>query len=289
MDPLRVGLDLGGTKLCGAVVDAAGRVAAGPLLEATDRQRPPQAVIAALVDLVCRLEAASPGPVAGVGIGIPTTLDAQGGLVPCPNLPTMGGVSIRAELEGRLGRPVVLENDANCYAWGEWRAGAGRGTRHCCCLTLGTGLGMGIILNGALHRGAHGSAGEVCYSPYAGGRQVEEVASGLGIARAYGERTGRQAGAVEVAQAARQGDEAAQEVWREFGTSLGFAICYAVNLLDPEVVVLGGGMVEAWDLFHPSLGAVVERHAYDSRLVRLVRAELGGLGGAIGAALVQPE
>jgi glucokinase len=284
---LRIGVDLGGTKLCGAVVDAEGRVVAGPMLEATGRERPPEAIVAALVDLVRRLESVSPRPVEGVGIGVPTTMDAAGRLVACPNLPTMGGVAIRAELEPRLGRAVVLDNDANCYALGEWRAGAGRGTRDCCCVTLGTGLGTGIILDGRLRRGAHGCAGEMCYSPYAE-LQVEEVVSGLGITRFYRERTGEELDAPQVAARARLGDPAAAAVWQGYGTALGCALCYAVNLLDPEVVVLGGGLTEAWDLFYPALWTVLERHAYDHRLVRLARAELGGLAGAVGAALLEP-
>lgn len=222
-----------------------------------------------------------------VGLGVPTTLDEQGGMVACPNLPTMGGFRIGRELEDALGRPVVLENDANCFAYGEWYAGAGKGTSICCGITLGTGLGMGIVMEGRIYRGSHGSAGEIWFSPYGNGRRVEEIVSGPGVAAVYRERAGQALKAREIAERAREGEEAAVEVWRTFGEALGFALSYVVNVLDPEVVVIGGSVGAAHDLFEGSVRSVLERYVYDSQAVRIAPASLGKVAGALGAALLR--
>lgn len=206
--------------------------------------------------------------------------------MPCPNLPTMGGVKIRPELESRLGRRVVLDNDANCYAYGEWRAGAGQGSQHCCCLTLGTGLGMGVVLGGQLYHGSHGSAGELCYSPLGSGREVEDVVSGIGVSRRYNELTGAELDAAAIAELARAGDRDALTVWQEVGEALGFALAYTVNILDPEVVVLGGSLAGAWDLFDGPMQGVLESHAYNRQAFALRGSALGRQGAAIGAALL---
>ena len=148
---------------------------------------------------------------------------------------------------------------------------------------------MGLIIHGQLYRGGHGSAGEICYSPFRDGREIEEVVSGMGIAKHYQERTGDQLEAAEVAQRARDGDEEGVEVWREFGDALGFGLSYTVNLLDPEVVVIGGSMVAAWDLFFPSLQATLKQYAYDYDMLKLTPASLGRVAGAIGAGLLPEE
>jgi len=282
-----IGIDLGGTKICGVMVDREGQIAAGPVERPTGRQRPPEEIVETIA-VVFRdlLEQTEEKDVAGLGLGIPTTLDAEGGLVVCPNLPTMGGVKIRQELERRLGRPVVLDNDANCFVYGEWRAGAGKGADVCCGITLGTGFGMGLIIDGRIYRGSHASAGEVCYSPFTDGRQVEEVVSGSGVAARYQERTGAALDARQVARRAREGDQAAAAVWKEFGEALGFALSYAVNLLDPEVVVIGGSMAEARGLFDEAMREVLKRHAYDYQALRISASVLGKVAGAVGAALL---
>ncbi|MFH1567021.1 MAG: ROK family protein [Gemmatimonadota bacterium] len=283
----RIGIDLGGTKLAGVAVDGAGRVTAGPLELPTGRQRPPAAILDDLAALVGRLQSGA-GEAEAVGIGIPSTLDASGAFVDCPNLPTMAGVRIREELESRLGRGIALDNDANCFAWGEWRAGAGRGTRTLCGVTLGTGIGMGIVIGGRLHRGRGGSAGEICYAPFREGRTVEDVVAGPAVAARYRERTGAAVEAREVAARARDGDPAAAAIWREFGEALGFGLCYAVNLLAPDAVVLGGSLAGARDLFEDAMKHLLQRHAYDYPSLRILPAELGAVAGAVGAAFLDP-
>ena len=289
MSELILGLDLGGTKICGVVVDGDGRVVVGPQERPTERERSPEAILDSVAEMIEDLRGMASSAVGRIGVGIPSTLDVRGGMVPCPNLPTLGGVDLQSELQRRLHHPVVMDNDANCYAYGEWRSGAGRGADTCCCLTLGTGLGMGIILRGELYRGRRGSAGELCYSPYQDGRSVEDIVSGPGISRRYEEMSGVEAGPPAIAAAARRGDDRAREVWREVGDALGFALAYAVNILDPEIVVLGGSLTRARDLFDPAMEAVLERHAYQRDGFQVKSAELDGHAAAVGAALLARE
>lgn len=287
----RIGIDLGGTKVSGVAVNASGDVIAGPLETATQRHRPAADILDSVVAAVRQLEA-QVSNLHSVGVGVPSTLDAQGNFVDCPNLPTMGGVPIRSELEARLGREICLDNDANCFALGEWRGGAGRGARTLCGVTLGTGLGMGLIINGTVYRGGRGSAGEICYSPYRDGLTVEDVVAGPAVVERYRQRSGEGTEdhpgleAREVARRAREGDEAALQIWREFGEALGFGLCYAANLLDPDVIVIGGSLAGAADLYEGAMKHLLQRHAYDYQALRIVPAELGRIAGAVGAAFL---
>ena len=287
----RIGIDLGGTTIVGVAVDEAGAVAAGPLEIPTRRTRPAADILDTVIAAVRQLETQVPGA-HSVGIGIPSTLDAQGNFFDCPNLPTMGGVPIGSELEARLGRQIGLDNDANCFALGEWRGGAGRGARTLCGVTLGTGFGMGLVVNGSLYRGGRGSAGEICYSPYRDGLTVEDVVAGPAVVAHYCQRAGESPEAAEqleardVADRARDGDEAALQTWREFGEALGFGLCYAANLLDPDVIVIGGSLAGAADLYEGAMKHLLQRHAYGYQALRIVPAQLGGVAGAVGAAFL---
>jgi len=286
MNGYRIGIDLGGTKIAGILVDAEGQIIAGPMEVATERERSPAEILGSLVSLVERLQEAAGEEVASIGVGFPTSLDDKGRMVPCANLPTMGGVDIRRELEGSLDRALAMENDANCFVYGEWSAGAGKGTGICLGITLGTGIGTGLIINGGIYRGAHGFGGEICYSPFKDGRQVEDVVSGPRVAQRYGELSGDAVEAAEVARRAREGDEQAIFVWREFGEVFGYALTYEVNIIDPDVVVLGGSLVAALDLFEEPMQEVLKKHAYYYDVVNIQLSAFGKMAGAVGAAML---
>jgi len=270
------------------MVDNLGEMIGGPVEALTHRERPPEEIlgtIGAVVEQVPEKAGLGKEDVDGVGVGVPTTLDEHGGLMASPNLPTMTGVRIGRELEDALGRPVALENDANCFAYGEWHAGAGQEMSVCCGITLGTGLGMGIVMDGRIYRGSRGGAGEIWCSPYEGRCRVEEVVSGPGAEMLYRERTGQTIEATEVAERARKGEGDAIEVWRSFGEALGFALSYVVNVLDPEVIVIGGSVGAAYDLFAAPMMSVLERQAHDPQTVRIMPSLMGKIAGALGAAL----
>ncbi len=299
-----IGVDLGGTKMRAAAVDAAGRimaVAQGP----TDPQDAGRGVDA-LVGLIRTVgDEARPrageqvGPRA-VGVGAPGPLDAATGrLLNPPNLPGWHGTNLVGELSRRLELPVVLENDANVAALGEHRCGSAAGLSDFLYITLGTGIGGAVFTDGRLHRGVAGGAGEIGHvqvaddGPLCGcGRRgcLESLASGPAIARAAGATR-----AEDVFVAAGAGDAKAREVLAAAGRALGRGLAAACSLLDPEAVIAGGGILAADPAGLGVYLGVAERTLAGSaflppgRSVPILKAALGPEAGVLGAASLAAE
>ncbi|HET9213544.1 MAG TPA: ROK family protein [Gaiellaceae bacterium] len=309
--PHVIAVDLGGTKLAAALVDREGQVS-GHAVEPTDLSSE-TAVLAQIERVVGALAG---GGAAGLGIGVPSTVDQRSGrAVASVNIP-LAGVDLRDRLAERFGVPVMVENDANAAALAEHRLGAGRGTRHMVMLTLGTGVGGGLVLDGRLYRGAIGAAAELghvtidldgppCQGTCPGRGHLEVFVSGTAVGRLAAERAerrpdgdlGRAAAAgrkvdsrlaVELAAKA-PGD--AREVLDHAGFHLGVGVAGFVNVFNPEAVVVGGGLGEAEDLLlEPARREVRERALAPARdEVRIVPAELGREAGLIGAGLAAFE
>ncbi|NLW51586.1 MAG: ROK family protein [Candidatus Brocadiaceae bacterium] len=287
-EPLAAGVDLGGTKIGVGIVTAGGRLLAH-LRVPTGPEREAEAILADMADAVRQalaLAGLRPDDLEGVGLGSPAPLDMDAGVIlETNNLLTLHGFPIVARLSEAIGRPVVLNNDANCFGLAEALYGAGAGARVCCGFTLGTGLGGFLVLDGRLFDGPRGAAAEVWASPYQGD-QIEEKVSGRGLARNYRKLTERVATAQQVAALAREGDPDAREAWREFGADLAVPIAWMCNALDPDLVVLGGSMAAAWDLFCETMlhQAAKYTNAVNRRAVRIVPGTLGDQAGVIGAA-----
>jgi len=309
MVPQRViAVDLGGTKLLAGLVDREG-VALRRTVRPTDLSGED-----ALLDQIEHAigEIGSEG-FGALGVGIPSTIDQRAGrAVSSVNIP-LAGVDLREQLERRFHVPVMIENDANAAALAEHRLGAGRGTRHMVMLTLGTGVGGGLILDGRLYRGAVGAAGELghitidvdgppCQGFCPGRGHLEALASGkaadalveqLARERPEGD-LGRAAAAGRTVDArlavdlAAEGPGDARDALEHVGFHLGAGIASFVNVFNPNVVVLGGGFARAGDLlFEPARRVVAERALSPARdLVRIVPALLGVEAGLIGAGLV---
>lgn len=280
-----------------------------------EARRPTPRGAAAIVDTLVATAGDVLGAIGGavaVGAGVPGLVDVTGVLQVAPNLPGVSELPVQALLAERLGLPVQVDNDATCAAWAERELGAARGADHAVLVTLGTGIGAGIVADGRLYRGRHGFAGEAghmivdpngprcpcgqrgCWERYASG-------SGLGRIAREAAHAGRAARIVELAGgdaegvrgehvtvAAAEGDGDALTVMETYGWWLALGLANLANLLDPEVFVLGGGLVEAGEvLLEPTRRAfdeLVEGVRY--REVRIVAAELGERAGAIGAALL---
>jgi len=305
---LAVGIDVGGTKIAGGVVDERGQVLATARREspATDSD----AIERNIQDLVAELR--RDHDVVAVGVGAAGFVDSGRSTVMfAPNL-AWRDEPLRADLEKRIDLPVVVENDANAAAWGEFTFGAGEDVQDSLLVTVGTGVGGGIVLNGDLHRGAFGVAGEIghlrvvpdgricgcgnkgCWEQYASGtalvRETRELArQGSLIARSLVDR----AGGVEaidgplITAAARAGDSFAREQLAVLGRWLGEGIASLTAVLDPAVVVIGGGVSEAGDLLLDPVRAhfranLTGRHYRPELEVRA--AVLGNTAGMIGAA-----
>jgi glucokinase len=288
-----IAVDVGGTKIAAGIVGRDGSVAAR-----TERPTPTvseDAVVAALLDTVAGL--ADQDDVAAIGLGVPATVDQRtGSAVSAVNIP-LTDVPLRSLISERFALPCGVDNDANAAAIAEWQVGAGRGTRYMVMLTLGTGIGGGVILDGRPFRGSSGAAPELghmviehdgrpCQGTCTGRGHLEAYATGLAAAADYGDDT-----RVLCARAA-DGEERALHVLDAIGRRLGSALGTLVNVFDPELIVIGGGFGEAADeyLLGPAR-EVMRREALPPGRdrVRVVPAELGPAAGVVGAGFVAFE
>lgn len=292
-----IGIDVGGTKILAGVVERDGTV-----VRSERRPTPaesPEAFLRGVAEVVAQLRDDS---VAAVGIGIPSTVDQRSGSSVFATHIPLEGVPVRERGQDYVGLPVAVDNDANAAAVAEWKIGAGRGTQHMVLLTLGTGIGGGLILDGRLYRGSTGAAGELghmvlefdgpeCRGRCTGRGHFEQLASGSAANEIGRELLGTDAGSRELVDAARRGDRAAVRALSDVGRRLGAGIGSLVNVFDPELVVVGGGFGEALDLLLPSALETMRREALppgrDS--VRVVAAELGEDAGMVGAGLIAFE
>ena len=309
-DRPRIGIDLGGTKIYSLLATEEGRVL-GEDRCPTQASGGPDAVIGRIVSSLRRaLDRAgvTTNEIAGVGISSPGPCDPARGIVTnAPNLPGWREIPLARVVGEALGVPALLENDAAAACYGEYRFGAGRGLRHILYVTLSTGIGGGIIIDGEMYGGKSGAAGELGHvvidmngPPCGCGARgcLEALASGTAIARkgeelAESGRSPTLAGlrreegrvtAEMMQRAAAMGDTASREAFREAGHYFGVALASYVNIFDPEVIVIGGGVAKAGDLLLEQAGVTMRASAMAQPLkgVRLVVSELGDFVGALG-------
>ncbi len=310
-----LGIDIGGTNLVVGAVAEDGSVLHGIRSEPTHSEKGSESVVERLLalgravihDVKTNVRGAH---VVGVGAGAPGPLDTRRGIVLLT--PNLGWVDfpLRDRLQHGLGIPTALDNDANCAVLGEWWQGAARGVQHAIGITIGTGVGGGIVVNGRLYHGASDCAGEIghttievdgrrcgcgnygCLEAYASGpaiarRAVEAVASGVpSTLPDYVGGVLDQITAQTVYQAAEDGDELALEVVHDTAKFLGVGIANMINIFNPEVVVVFGGVTRAGDRLFVPLKREVARRAFKPAVAacRIVAAELSGTAGVYGAA-----
>lgn len=306
---LAIGIDVGGTKIAGGVVDEKGVILEERTVEspATDAEAIEEA-IATLVHELC-----GGHDVGGVGIGAAGYIDAARSTVLfAPNL-AWRDLDLKAELEERIDLPVIVENDANAAAWGEFAFGAGRDIDDLLLLTVGTGVGGGIVKNGELYRGAYGVAAEVghvrvvpggrlcgcgtrgCLEAYGSGSALvkiarEEVSEGSLLARGLLDRAGgdlEQITGPLITEAAEAGDAFAREQLENLGRWLGEAIATLAAVLDPAMTVIGGGVSKAGPLLLDPIRASFARELTGRGhrpVQQITQATLGNKAGMIGAA-----
>ncbi len=311
------GIDLGGTKILSLVVDAAGsKLAEDVCLTLTAEG--PDAVIARMVaSLRESLKKAGlrAEQLAAIGICSPGPIDCDRGIVTqAPNLPGWHDVPLTALLQQAFGVPCILENDCNAAAVAEHRFGAGRGTRHMLYMTVSSGIGGGIIIDGALYRGVSGGAGEVGHiplnedGPLCGcGRHgcVEAYSSGLAIARIAREYAAANPDsrlahliaenasftAKDVYDAARDGDEPAREIITTAGRRLGSGVATLIDIFNPEMIVIGGSLIKMGEMYLGPMREAAKSQAFPLLWndVRIVEVALGDSAPALGAAAVAAD
>ena len=285
-----VGVDVGGTKILAGVVDPGGSIE-HRRERATDLQSQDR-----LIDEIgTAVEEVLDDSISAVGLGLPSRIDQQAGRVDgSVNIP-LADVPLRDLMAKRLGRPVAIENDGNAAALAEHRVGAGRGARTMVMLTLGTGVGGGVVIDGNLLRDG-GELGHTvlvydgipCQGTCTGRGHLEGYVSGTAAAKLAQEAFGPAVDAHRLVRLAGEGDATAIEILDGIGRKLGAAIGSFVNIFRPQLVVIGGGFASAGDFLLAPARETMHRDALPpaNENVKIVRAELGTAAGVIGAALV---
>ena len=299
-DHLVIGMDVGGTGLKAAVIDRQGGVFIKEQ-RPTQRERGPEAVIASILDFAYDLAQRSRGPagggrVAAAGVAVPGLVDEETGVALTSVNLEWKNVPLRRLLEERLGVPAVIGHDVRTASIAEGLLGAARGSENYLFVTLGTGVGAAVVLGGSPYMGVHGAAGEFGHMvvqpggpPCGCGRQgcIETLASASAVVRRYRAMTRAPADITtrDVAAQVIAGDAAAQRVWGEAIEALGIGIGNYVVLLDPERVVIGGGMADAGQMLFEPLIARLAKEVPFQPVPPVLPASLGNDAGYLGAAL----
>jgi glucokinase len=312
MERFAVGVDLGGTNLRVAAIDEKGKLV-DQISIPTHKEKGRDDVIDRLSSEILRVAQrwASSYSLAGIGVGIPGIINMKEGLlVMSPNLPGWENFNIRAQISQRVNSPIFLENDANAAALGEKWMGSGKDGNDLCFLTLGTGVGGGLILNGKIWHGKIGMAAELGHvTVYPEGRPcncgncgcLEAYASATGVVRSAEELldAGKaseglkreaalqsQLNSAAIYRLAMAGDPSSVEIYQGVGRALGIAIAGFINILDMDTFVLGGNAADAWDAFANAMFEEVNKRSYiyarDPR--RILKSSLGNQAGIYGAA-----
>ncbi len=307
-----IGIDLGGTNIKAGVVDPAGKLVRRTSI-ATEADRGFEHVFARLVRLVEDLlsqAGLTSTDVCAIGFGTPGPMSHEKGVIyAAPNLPGWDNIPLRDRFAEATGLPVALDNDANAAAFGEFTAGAGRGTRDMVMLTLGTGIGGGIILDGRLLRGTFDNAAEIghtiavpggrpcpcgqrgCLERYSSAnavaeRLIEAIEAGETSSLDPAARTGPRPTSADVARAAREGDALAARIWDEMCLHLAIGCVNIQHMVNPETIVLGGGMIRAGEQLLAPVRAHFRKQVWPvpQDYPRIELATLGDDAGIIGAA-----
>lgn len=297
-----IGIDFGGTSIKSAIVDDGKITHRGTPVD-TRKHLAAGTLFDAIFEAIAALRVGHPD-VSGVGMGLPGFVDTEEGIVHgLSNVPGWDNVPMLQMLRERTGLACAIENDANAMAYAEFAHGAARGARNAICITLGTGVGGGLILDGKLYRGSRFAAGEMGHSSidlhgprgvygtpgdlevYVGNRQIGERAARL-YAASGAPRTPEQCTPLDLDKLARAGDRIAISLWEMLGSEIGAALSNAIWLLNPDTVVIGGGVAAAGDMvFEPIRRSVCDRTStlFHEKL-RIVPAQLGNDAGIIGCA-----
>jgi glucokinase len=299
-----IGIDFGGTTIKSALIEGGKILGRGKLID-TLHTGDSTAIIEALLDDIVQLRECRPDAVA-IGVGLPGIIDGVNGIVHrLSNVPGWNNVPLRDLLSTRTGLHAAIENDAKCMAYAEWRYGAARDGKNVVCVTLGTGVGGGIIIEGRLYRGSFLGAGEIgqmsidyqgragnygnlgALEKYVGNHQIAERGQ-----QSY-EKAGKlvsldQCTPAALAAAAHSGDPIARQLWTQIGMELGVALANVIWLLNPDAIVIGGGVANAGDLLFEPIRQTIQSTTMPTfyENLKILPAALGNDAGVIGSASI---
>ena len=252
---MKIGIDLGGTNMRVGLTDGATLV--NSVIEPCPAKETEEVVLNQLKRQIAQLMSSD---VTGIGIGVPSVVDSVRGIVyNVANIPSWKEVHLKEQLEKEFGIPVAVNNDANCLALGVWKYGEGKGTRDMVGLTMGTGIGSGIIINGQLYNGVNTGAGEIGSLPFKDA-DYEFYCSSRFFSHLHGD-TGANFG-----KRAQAGDAEAIAVWNEFGQNVGELIKAVLLTYAPEAIIIGGGIASAFSLFEAPMRASLESFPYPANV-----------------------
>jgi len=305
MKNLVLGIDVGGTNIKFGIVDAEGKILARSVMPTEAYNRNKTSLIKAIFSHLRTLSNSvkiSLKRFSAISIGLPGAIDSPNGIVIfLPNIPGWKNVPLRAIFEAEFGIPTLLENDVNMITLGEWKFGAGKGHNNLLCMTLGTGVGGGLIFDGRLYRGVNFVAGEIghipineqgpacncggwgCFEQYVGNRQLLEK---IGRDFANPNLT-----IPDVHAMAKKGDAKALKFFVETATHIGNALVGVVNLLNPPLIIIGGGVSHNHRYLFPTINAVIQKRAMQvqAKQVKIVHAQFGDDAGIMGARVLYME
>ncbi len=306
MKSFNIGVDVGGTNIKFGLVNSSGKIVARQHLSTKEYVQSKKLLIDAIVSKIETLlneNKVNLSSVGGIGFGLPGLINPEKGIVNfLPNIPGWKNVPLAKIIQDKIQLPVFLDNDVNLIALAEWRFGAGKGFKNLICFTLGTGVGGGLIFNDHLYRGEGFVAGEIghmplnekgpecncggfgCFERYVGNKQL--------ISRASHIFHDSSITLPDVFKMANTGNRRAVQFWEDVGLQIGNALVGVVNLLNPRLIVIGGGVANNLSLMKPTIEKVIKQRAMSvqSKMVKIVRAKLGDDAGIIGAhVLVQEE
>jgi len=286
---IAIGVDIGGTNIRAGAVTPNGCIIGESFSVATGATDPKELIVGRIVEAINTVISRNKldkQNIRGIGLGVTGPLDVKNGkILECPNLPTMDFFPLKEVIENEFKLPVFMNNDANAMMLGECFWGAGKGAATVLGITLGTGFGCAIVLDKKVLMGATETAGEIWISPYQNGI-IEGVVSGKGVSLLYEKSGGQKLTAREIAALAFTGDTQAKAVWTEFGKAVAYALSWSINLIDPDVVIVGGSMANSIELFYPSMNEFLVKNIcpVPAQKLRIVKAQLGDNAGFMGAA-----
>jgi glucokinase len=298
-----IAIDLGGTNLKLALVDLKYKIR-DKLVLSTQRFSKKESLILAISSSVKKLienNCLTRSNILGVGLGLPGPIDVYKGIVHFfPNIPGWKEVNLRHILKRRLRLPVFLDNDANLMSLAEYKFGAAKGSRYALCITLGTGVGGGIIIEGNIYRGADNATGEIGHLPInekgprcnCGGRGCLETYIGNNSIKNKAKKLfKRNISLEELSTLAKKKNKQALAIWSDVAAKLGIALVGLTNLFNPDCIVIGGGVANAGRILFDKVKEVVKRQAMtvQGRHVKILKAKLGNDAGLIGAAIFVKE
>jgi fructokinase len=290
----RIGIDLGGTKIEGIVLNAQGAEVFRKRIP-TEQEHGAAHILKRVTELYRELAGHIHVATHTIGIGTPGALSRRTGLLKNSNTVCLNGQPIKTDLERLLGRKIEIQNDANCFAMAEALHGAGKGKNLVFGVIMGTGCGGGIVHKGEVITGPQAIAGEwghISINPngplcYCGQRGcVETYISGGGAEARYAEQFGDKKSFVEIARAYRSGEPRAAEFMKSFFRNFGRSLANVIDILDPDMVVIGGGVSNFQELYTEGIEQVAKQVFSDSLETPIVKNQLGDSAGVIGAALV---